>query len=303
MFKPHLCCDVVLEKVKFPCFVMPKIDGVRGLNHEGQLYGRSMKRFDNVFTTAYYSKPMYSGFEGEFAAGDETDTDLCRKTTSALTTIKGEPVLTWHIFDICTPTLHNMQYPSRYAMANEYLMISHEQGLLLELKMIPGYVVKNMDELLEWEEIWLEAGYEGMIGRSLDGIYKNGRATAREGAYWRLKRFVQEDAIVLSLEEGQTNGNDAQINELGMTFRSTHQENMIPNGMVGALMCKDVKTGEIIKVGAGKMKHAERFDYFNNPEKIVNKVITYKKFPKGVKDKPRFPIFVSLRADFDLIKD
>ena len=30
--KPQLAEDAILEKVKFPCIVQPKIDGVRALN-------------------------------------------------------------------------------------------------------------------------------------------------------------------------------------------------------------------------------------------------------------------------------
>ena len=41
-FKPQLAEDAVLDKVIFPCLVQPKIDGVRAMNLEGTLTGRSL---------------------------------------------------------------------------------------------------------------------------------------------------------------------------------------------------------------------------------------------------------------------
>lgn len=303
MYKPHLACDVNLDKLKFPICVLPKIDGVCAVNPEGQLYGRSLKRFANKHTNRIFSGVSYAGFKGELAAGLATDSDLCRKTTSATSTIEGEPDLTWHIFDICAVSVADAPFKQRWEMARAFLEAAHEVGELLDLEIVPMHIVDTMEELLEWENIWLDMGYEGIIIRDPNGPYKHGRATMREGAFLRLKRFIEEDAIVVSIEEGETNTNEAQINELGQTFRSSHQENMVPNGMVGALNCKDVKTGNPVKVSAGAMPHDDRYFYFKNPDKIVGHTIKYKHFPKGVKDKPRFAQFVSIRDVVDMVSE
>lgn len=300
-FKPHLACDVDLDKLKYPVAVLPKIDGVRGLNVDGLLFARSMKRFKNKYMTEVYSKMCYSGFDGEFAAGEETDADLCRRTSSATGTIEGEPSLTWHVFDICTEHMQNTPYEQRYVQLKEYVDSQHQNGEMLDIKVVPMYIVNNKEELEEWETTWLEMGYEGMIIRKLDGKNKQGRCTVREGAYLRLKRFIEEDAVVKRIVEGVTNGNEAQTNELGHTFRSTHQANMIPNGMVGSLVCVDVKSGREIEVGPGSMTHADRRFYFENQSALIDQTIKYKHFPKGVKDKLRFPLFVSIRSETDIV--
>ena len=75
---------------------------------------------------------------------------------------------------------------------------------------------------------------------------------------------------------------------------------MIPNGMVGSLLCKDVKTGREITIGAGKMSHEERLLFFADQKRLIGQVVKYKHFPKGVKDKPRFPTFQSFRVDSDI---
>jgi DNA ligase 1 len=153
----------------------------------------------------------------------------------------------------------------------------------------------------------------GTCIRKLDGLHKQGRSTVREMGLLRIKRFVESEALVMSIEEGETNLNEAQINELGKMFRSSHKENKVPDGMVGSLICKalqDVKDahsgrllieeGQEIKVSPGNMDHNNRRRYFNNQGEIIGKVIKYKFFPKGIKDKPRFPTFQTFRIESDL---
>ncbi len=103
MIKPMLAEDYVESKLKFPLIAQPKIDGVRGLNLEGQLTGRSLKAHKNLYTTAFFSQKPFKGLDGELAAQAETHPDLCRLTTSAVGTIDGEPFTLWHCFDLIVP--------------------------------------------------------------------------------------------------------------------------------------------------------------------------------------------------------
>lgn len=302
-FKPFLATDAVEDKIKFPCGILPKIDGVRGLNPDGQIVGRSLKRFKNRHTCAIFSGAEYAGYDGELAAGLETDPDLCRKTSSATGTIEGEPILKWHIFDLCAESVAHLGYQQRHKMLSDYITQQHLEGNLLDLKVVPMIVVKDLSELLYHENVWLDMGYEGIIIRDLEKPYKHGRGTVREGGYLRIKRFIQEDALVLDIIEGETNLNEATTNELGYTTRSSHQDNKVPNGMVGVLICKDVKTGNEIKVSPGKLTEEQKIYFFQNPDQIKGRVISYKHFPHGVKDKPRFANFMHFRDEADQVDE
>ena len=154
-----------------------------------------------------------------------------------------------------------------------------------------------------YESSILAQGFEGVILRSPNGLYKNGRTTVKEGTYLRIKRFIQEDAVVLSFTEAMENANEAVTNALGRTERSTHQSNLIPKGMIGSLVCRDIKSGAEITVGSGELSHELRTYYWNNPDQLVGRTISYKFFPKGVKDKPRFPTFVAVRPEEDLVNE
>lgn len=310
MFRPYLACDWDPAKQKYPCGVMPKIDGVRGLNPHGSLVGRSLKFHANKHLTSLYSRPQYEGFDGELACGDETDPDLCRKTTSASTTIDGESIWLWHVFDLCDSGVAHLPYLDRYNMMKDHVTSMHQQGKLMDVKVVPLVVVNNEAELLEQEATWLEMGYEGVIIRDLDHKYKHGRSTVREGGYLRIKRFTDMEGEVVRIIEGNENCNTLETNELGYAKRSTHQGNMVPNGMVGSYVVKLITVpkglnhllhvGQEMVIGAGKLTHEERKYYFENQSEFIGKITKFKFFAHGMKEKLRIPTHQCFRSPEDM---
>jgi DNA ligase 1 len=302
--KPMLADDYIESKLRFPVIAQPKIDGVRGLNLNGKLTGRSLKFHKNLYTTNFFSHPRYYGMDGELAAEAETHPDLCRLTTSAVSTIAGEPWVLWHVFDLVNDQTRHMPYCDRLvALKRRIEEMTEVHRSLYRVAAIKSVLCNDAEALLHQDTLWLAQGYEGTIIRDPHGLYKEGRSTPTEGGLLRIKRFADGEAVVLSVEEGETNNNEATVGLLGQTERSTHQANMVPNGMVGRLICKDVKTGETITVAPGRMVHSDRERYFLSPELIVGQTIKYKHFLKGVKDKPRFPTFQCIRAASDIGTD
>lgn len=312
MSKPMLAEDAVLDKLRFPLVAQPKIDGVRALNIGGTFTGRSLKGFKNKFVTAQFSKLGLAGLDGEVAAELETHPDLCRLTTSALGRIEGEPYVLWWIFDYFGNGFGSKPYVERIKEADRLVdqLKQLDERLWHHMRLIPWSIVNNADELEVLETRYLAQGYEGVIVRDPNGVYKHGRSTAREGGLLRIKRFVDFEFVIDEVVEGESNQNEATINELGHTERSTHQANMVPNGMVGTLKGRTtsvVKDGTKVlfekdtpvTVSAGSMVHTDRVRYFREPHLIVGKIGKGKLFPKGIKDKPRFPTFQSLRMEED----
>ena len=311
--KSLLATDYDESKLVFPVGVQPKIDGVRGQTSLGSLTGRRLKKHKNLYTTEFYSRPEYVDLDGELAAGPETHPDLCRMTTSAVGTIKGEPFTYWHIFDTLNKHVVNAPYIDRYHWLVDYLESQHSRSLCLNAKLVPMVIVQNLEQLNAAHDLNMQSGYEGTILRRLNGRYKEGRSTVNEGLLLRIKDFIDAEFLISGLTEGDTNENEAQINELGQTFRSSHQENKVPNGMIGSFQgyvigdVKDPQTGRIllvdgqpVTVSPGKMQHDKRKEGFENPQLYLEKIGKFKFFPKGHKDKPRFPIFQCLRSEEDM---
>ena len=311
---PTLAKDFVEGKLNFPLGAQPKIDGVRGLNMLGALTGRSLKHHKNRFTTKLYSHSSLIGMDGELAAAHECDPDLCRKTSSAVGTIEGEPYTLWWLFDYVTPETIRFPYAKRFEMLQDKVrnLYHTHNGIWQHLRVVPMTFCHSIEELLAFENKCLLEGYEGVCIRNLTALHKEGRSTIKNAELLRIKRFIESEAIVKSIEEGSTNINEAQINELGKQFRSSHQDGKVPNEMVGSMQATACETitdahtgkivieeGQIITIAPGNMTEDMALDFFKNPHKLLEQRVKFKFFPKGIKDKPRFATFQSLRIDSD----
>lgn len=307
--KPHLLDDWQPDKLVFPMIGQPKVDGVRALNLTGKLTARSLKPFKNKYLTSRFSHSALIGFDGEMAAERETHPDLCRMTTSATGTILGEPYVLWWLFDYVTTETRDLRYVDRMDCLRETIMEVPDY-LRAHLRVMPSIVLNNLAELEAYDDGNLEAGFEGTVLCGMDAAHKDGRA-GKKLIKWRIKRFVDFEFRVHTIIEGEANENEAQINELGHTFRSSHQENKVANGMVGAMLgtvLADVKDGDTIlfpkgaevRVGAGCLTHDQRRHYFINQNEFMSLIHKAKFFPKGIKDKPRFPTWQTFRNAEDM---
>jgi DNA ligase-1 len=313
MRKAMRAANWIPAKVKFPVWAMPKIDGVRALNMTGTLTGRSQKKHKNTAVTARFSKVEYIGLDGEMAAERETHPDLCRITSSVMGTIDGSSQVMWHLFDYITSETINLPYRQRYAMLYEQVAYLRARGHT-RLKVLPYVVCNTLAELEAVHQNNMEAGYEGTCFYGPDVMHKEGKSSPTHNGVLRIKDFIDGEARVLSIAEGDTNNNEAQTNELGRTFRTSHKDNKTPNGLLGSMECEqladlfdlhDAKKllmakGQIFTCSPGKMTEDQKREFLASPEQIVGKTIKFKFFPKGIKDKPRFPNFDSIRSAEDM---
>lgn len=297
--KPMLACDFDEGKLRFPLIAQPKTDGVRSLHVTGALTGRSLKPHKNRYVTEQFSDPRYAGLDGEMFRGPKsniTAQSLCRDTSSDLGTIKGEPQVCWKVFDYITEQSAKLPYVHRFVLLQDAVERLGNPAVFA----VDSRWCRTISDLYSLEEMWLALGYEGACIRDPEGMYKEGRCTVKEGGLLRIKRFVDAEALVTGIEEGNQNENEATVGLLGQTERSSHQENMVPNGMLGTLLCTEILTGLPIRVSAGEMGHDTRKLYFDHPELIVGKVAVFKHFPKGRKVQPRFATFKCIRNVEDM---
>lgn len=295
-------------------WVQPKIDGCRMYNPEGVAMARTMKLHRNRHVTAMFSNLMYMGFDGEAAAEHECNPDLCRITSSAMGTADGEPFVLWHIFDFVTDETHALPYHMRYAAAKHRISELQATGQGLQLRLVPYIVCHSLAEIEAADAKYVEMGYEGSCVWDPSIVHKEGDSSATHRGCVRIKGFVHGEAKILEIIEGDHNGNVAQVNELGRSFRTSHQENKTPNGMLGAFKMEQLEDlydennknrlliakGEVFMCAPGLLDHTQRKEALLNPHLYLNKIGKYKFFPKGIKDKPRFPQFDSVRSPEDL---
>lgn len=303
-FKPMLagkCSDI--NTLNFPVIASPKLDGVRALTHTGESLSRALKPFPNKFVQLLFSH-LPNGLDGELIAGHPCAPDAFRKTTSIVMS-HDAPIddLCFHVFDCFTS---RAPFNVRLAELQKITPIGYAHWQL-----VPQFHIGNPEALLAYEERCLGEGYEGVMIREPNSPYKFGRSTEREGYLLKLKRFADSEAEVIGVVELMHNGNEAKTNALGRTERSTAKAGKTGMGVMGALQVRDVKTGVEFEIGTG-FSYEDRqaiwkdaWDSERGRVKLTNqlahwRLVKYKYFAGGSKDKPRFPVFLGWRDKRDL---
>ena len=273
-----------------------KLDGVRVLIKNGVVLSRTLKPIPNKFVQKVLgSMKNLDGLDGEIIVGSPTDLNVMQTTTSGVMSRDGEPDFKFFVFDFYSSP--EVPFEKRYEMleANKRYFENQWVGLL------PHILIKDQDALDYYESKVLENGYEGVMIRKPSGKYKYGRSTEREGFLLKLKRFSDSEAIVIGVEELLRNANEAVLDELGYTKRSSCIENKIPANTLGALVCKDLTTHVVFNIGSGftDKQRADLWLSFHNGS-LVGNVIKYKYFANGIKEAPRFPVFLGFRSKIDM---
>ena len=290
-FKPLLADPVDFDKLQFPCVVSPKLDGIRAVNLGEGLVSRNMKPIKNKFTQQLFGGSEFKFFDGELIVGDPTAKDCYGVTNSGVMSVEGQPKVTYYVFD-------HFEHPNaEFHVRFDFLLErTHEMNIPELIKVVPHQLVESMDDLLAVETTYLQQGYEGLMIRSRTGRYKFGRSTAKEGILLKLKRFVDNDAVIIGFEELLSNQNEAGTDALGRTERSSHKDGMVQMDTLGALQVKDTETGILFNIGTGFTAEMRK-DIWMNRDKYMGQMLKYKSFQIGVKDKPRFPVFLGWRSD------
>lgn len=297
-FKPMLATAVEdTSTIRYPVLTSYKYDGVRAMMQDGVLVSRNLKPIANLAVQERF-KGLPEGADGELIMGDpaskneDGESDAFRKTTSAVMSRSNDSSeVKFYIFDRFTEDPFRIRF-ARICNGANLARIPH-------LVVVEQKTIYDEKELLTFEADVLEAGYEGLMLRDPDGPYKQGRATVKQGWLLKLKRDSDSECEILDFVELMRNENEAKTNELGRTQRSSAKAGLVPGGMLGKFLVRDIHTGAEFDIGGG-LTFSQRKDYWENRLGLPGKILKYKYFPVGVKDKPRFPVIIGFRDKADM---
>ncbi len=303
-FKPLLAATPEsAADLRFPMLASPKLDGIRCIKLDGRALSRHLKPIPNDFVRTWIEANVPDGFDGELMLADPSAP--FNEITSAIMSKKGEPDFRYHVFDFATDATVNLQYKDRLQIL-ESIAGRMQVGIVL----VPQRLVEDQASLVRVMENDLLNGYEGTMVRSPAGRYKYGRSTVREGLLLKLKPFIDEDATVVGVVEMMRNENEATIDELGHTKRSTAKAGKVGAGRLGALQCVtsdgvrfDLGTGftDEQRVRLWREVEMDQFDYGDSDSSTRGRVVKFKHQPppggRRPGEAPRFPVFISFRED------
>jgi DNA ligase-1 len=286
--------------IRFPVLASPKIDGIRAIIHDGVALSRSLKPIRNRHVQHVLSfAGLLNGLDGELVVGDPNDPNCMQNTTSGVMRETGEPYFTFHVFDKWD--LPSEPYTWRAKIAAKIVKDTGDG----RVRFLVGFPIADQAALDAYEAQCLADGYEGVMIRDPHGLYKFGRATAKSGELLKIKRFVDDEAVVIGVEELMHNENEAQ-DERVRAHGAQHGEGRAPfrAGVLGKLIVPHGQRASSSACGTG-FTAAQRtnlwHDHHTGHAAIVGKLVTYKHFANaGVKDAPRFPVFKAFRDASDL---
>lgn len=269
-----------LNKLTYPVICSPKIDGIRAITGviDG-LCSRTVKLIPNIhIRNLTYNLPKY--LDGELLTYSNGIVDDFNTVQSKIMSREGKPDFYFHVFDYFNDP--NLAYNKRLDVLTN---ICDHHSIL---KFVPTFNITDTNQLLELEKQFVDVEkWEGVMIRKPDGFYKFGRSTLKEMLLLKLKRFDDDEAIIIDLIEQMQNNNDQVTNILGFSERSSKLEGLEPTNMLGSFLVswKDIQ----FNIGSGFDKD-QRIKYWND-KSLIGKKITFKHQGLGSNGAPRFPVF------------
>lgn len=289
--------DRDLSKLSYPLIGSPKVDGIRVLIHPNLgPVTRKLKTVPNKFIyTSLYTSELY-GLDGEIIVGNDTEEQVFNSSQSGVMTQDGQPNFTYLVFDSFThPTL---TYRARMAEASHRVAESAELGFK-HIQLLPWAELTSPKEVLEYEEVCLSKGYEGVMLRHPNQVYKHNRSTLKQQHLIKLKRTADAEATIVGFEPRYRNKNEATRDNLGYARHSDHKAGMVAEETLGAFLCApDPSSGFTAEFSIGSgLDDNLRNDFWGRRDELLGKHVSFKYQACGSLDRPRFPIFKGLRGD------
>jgi DNA ligase-1 len=198
--KPMLAETYEPDKVQFPCFAQPKLDGIRCIARADGLWTRTGKPITAV---PHIFEALQSAFDDDpdlVLDGELYNHDLKEDFGKLVSLIRkkypvpeAKDVVQYHIYDIAS---------SEDVVGGRLTMLADVDLFLPEcIVMVDSVLVNNKERLDSLFQEWLEQGYEGQMVRVYDSLYENKRSKN----LLKRKDFITEEFPVVGVTEG--NGN------------------------------------------------------------------------------------------------
>lgn len=281
--------DKTLEQVAWPMLGSYKVDGYRCQLKDGVAYARSGKPHPCKAVQAW-AKTIPYPLDGELIVPGVS----FNQAGGLLRRADYSGPFKFLIFDLVQDGLK--------AQERFQFLQSIQSSLPTNCKLLSQVWLSSLQEALDFESEALTLGFEGIVLRKPGALYKHGRGTLRDQTMLKLKRFKTAEAKVLSVEPRMFNSNTAQQTPLGYTERSTAKDGLLETNVLGKLNCVGLtEPFKDIHFSIGN------FDGLTDQDKIqllaeppIGAICTFKYFPEGILDKPRHPVWLAWRPDWDI---
>jgi DNA ligase-1 len=282
----------ILESVKYPVRVEPKLDGLRCIavkkNGKVTFFTRngteldSMPKIKEALEAAKFDNVVLDG-EGMAADWNESASVMMSKTQ------KDDSNLVYNVFDAMPLTdwadqKCELPYIERCKLVNEVVLacVDFTQNATPRVRQVQHIMAQNECELKAYFARCMDDGYEGVMLKTLDTPYK----FKRSKNILKLKPCVTYEGVIVGHYEGR---------------RGTKRE-----GLFGGFEVV-LPNGVVTRIGGGFNDALKADIQLNGPDKCIGKIVEIEAQPDPmtkdgltVDGKARFPVFVRFRDEGDV---
>lgn len=260
-FDIQLAKPVDWKRVKFPCYISPKLDGLRALFINGKFYSRRGHELQGLTQLSKQCIEIFGNeaLDGELMIPGTHFDEISGKVRS----FKEAPEVTYNVFDFPWSSAHFYQ---RYGRLTEKLCpcpIIPSQVVL-----VPHYYIESQKEALHLYDRYRREGYEGAMLKSKDGLYQN----ARTWDWQKIIETVCEDLKVIGTFEGEGKY----------------------EGLVGGIYVDH--NGVKVAVGGG-LSDRQRMVWSDDPDEILGRMVEIAFQEVTPQGSLRHPRLVQVRGD------
>jgi DNA ligase-1 len=247
-----------MKKVTFPCYVQPKLDGMRSLGSEDDGFmSRTGKAIDTLshIVLADLQDVILDGELYAHGISFQENMKLIKKYRPHLT-----EQVKYHVYDIV------MDAPFEYRHRSLCYLLAKINNPNIEV--VTTVLVNNIDEINHYHQYFISLGYEGtMVRHSEEGYAVNKRSSQ----LLKYKDFLDEVYTINEVWPSESRP------EQGVVECVTPQGITFTCGM--------------------KFSHAEREEILINKENYIGKKAEIRFFEYTDGGIPRFPVCVGFRLD------
>lgn len=184
---PMLAKDAKKEmhKIKYPCFIQPKLDGMRALgNVQGMMSrtGKPIVTVDHILRSIEHLNEIVDGELYAHGLSFQENIKLIKKYREGET-----EKVHYHVYDL----VMDAPFQERYDLLTELMED------VPNVEVVKTIMVFDEDEIKFWHSQFIEEGYEGSIIRWGDAPYKcNGRSSN----LLKYKDFIDITAEIIDIE-------------------------------------------------------------------------------------------------------
>lgn len=246
--------------IKFPCYVQPKLNGVRCIYQRDKFISRKGKEYTTLNHLSTELKALGITMpDGEIYVHGMAFQEIIRRVKKDRG-VKTQALEYWIYDQVNAKTFEDRTLEIDIAFGKN-------KKKIVKLKYVETFLVNSKEEIKQWHDKFVQQGFEGIIIRNIAGLYK---VKHRSQDLQKYKEFFDAEFEIVSYHEGTGTDDGTVIFEV------------------------KTKKGQVFSVRP-RGTHEVRAEYLEDINIIIGKELTVRYQNLSEEGIPIFPVGISIR--------